>query len=191
MFEYLMPLLHLRAHPNTLLREAARGAVRVQQAYARAHNLPWGISESAYAVYNANMHYHYRAFGVPALSASPDRSDAFVIAPYASMLALPIDPARATANLRWLSSLGCLNRHGFFEALDYAHAGAGQAQVVRCYMAHHQGMGLLAINNVLLGDRMQERFHSDPMVQATEFLLEERMPIVLDIAPEIQSQAIA
>ena len=103
-----------------------------------------------------------------------------VIAPYASMLALMIDPVRATANLRAMAAKGWWTRHGFFESIDYSR---GAPEVVQCFMAHHQGMALLAIDNALLGNRMQERFHHDPLVQSTEFLLEERMPVLVDVTP--------
>ncbi|HYL37105.1 MAG TPA: glucoamylase family protein [Bryobacteraceae bacterium] len=191
LFEYLMPLLHLRTHENTLLDRAVRGAVRIQQVYARERHIPWGISEAAYSVRDSRSHYQYRAFGVPALSARPDRSSSRVVAPYASMLALSLDPVQATGNLRWLASLGCMDRHGFFESLDYSAPGNASAELIRCHMAHHQGMGLLAIDNALSGGPMQERFHLDPMVQATEFLLEERMPALVDVVTENQQQAAA
>ena len=107
------------------------------------------------------------------------------------MLALMLEPAQATLNLRSLVSLGCLDRHGFFESIDYSSLGSGTPEVVRCFMAHHQGMGLLAIDNALLGGRMQERFHLDPLVQATEFVLEERMPALVDILSENEQPAAA
>jgi hypothetical protein len=191
MFEYLMPRLYFRMHGNTLLDRALRGAIRIQQTYARERNIPWGISEAAHSARDGLMQYQYRAFGVPALSACPDRSHSLVVAPYASMLAMMIEPAQATANLRWLESLGCLDRHGFFESIDYSATGKGSAELIRCCMAHHQGMGLLAIDNALLEGRMQERFHLDPLVQATEFLLEERMPALVDVMTENERQAAA
>ncbi len=128
MFEYLMPHLHLRSHANTLLHQAMRGAIRIQQLYGRERNVPWGISESSYSDRDGRMQYQYRAFGVPALSASSDRSDRLVIAPYATMLALMLDPARAMANLRALAAKGYWDRYGFFEAIDYSSRdGSGAA----------------------------------------------------------------
>ena len=181
MFEYLMPLLYLRSYADTLLDRAMRGAARIQQLYAGERNVPWGISESAYSDRDNRMQYQYRAFGVPALSARSDRPDKLVIAPYASMLALMLDPARGTANLRALAADGYWDRYGFFEAIDYSSRDSrGAPETIRCFMAHHQGMGLAAIDNALFGGRMQERFHLEPFVQATEFLLEERMPALLE-----------
>ena len=189
MFEYLMPLLHMRSYTNTLLDHGLRGAVEIQQVYAQEHKVPWGISESAHSERDSRMQYQYRAFGVPALSARSDRTGQLVVAPYASMLALMIDPAKSTANLRALQAQGCLARHGYFEAIDYSVGGVHAPQFIRCFMVHHQGMGLLALDNVLLGNRMQERFHLDPLIQATEFLLQERMPALLEVFPEADQAA--
>ncbi len=184
MFEYLMPQLHLRSYAGTLLDRSLRAAVRIQQAYGQERGVPWGISEAAHAVRDQRGQYQYYAFGVPPLAASGEEAKRLVIAPYASMLALMMDPARATANLRSLAANGWWTRHGFFESIDYSRSGAhGTPEVVHCFMAHHQGMALLAIDNALLGNRMQERFHHDPLVQSTEFLLEERMPVLVDVRP--------
>jgi hypothetical protein len=182
MFEYLMPHIHLRSYAGTLLDRALRAAVRIQQAYGQERGVPWGISEAAHAERDQRGQYQYYAFGVPPLSASGEEATRLVIAPYATMLALMIDPARATTNLRTMAANGWWTRHGYFESIDYSGAG-GVPEVVHCFMAHHQGMALLAIDNALLGNRMQERFHHDPLVQSTEFLLEERMPVLVDVSP--------
>ncbi len=189
MFEYLMPIIHMRNYSNTLLEHGMRGAVEIQQAYARERKVPWGISESAHAARDSRMQYQYHAFGVPALSARSDRNGHLVVAPYASMLALMVDPSKSTANLRSLAGQGCLARHGFFEAIDYSVNGVHAPQFIRCFMAHHQGMGLAAIDNALLGNRMQERFHQDPLIQGTEFLLQERMPTLVEVFPESDQTA--
>jgi hypothetical protein len=184
MFEYLMPQLYLRRCPGTLLDQSLKAAVRIHQAYAQERGVPWGISEAAHAERDQKGQYQYYAFGVPPLSASGEEDKRLVIAPYASMLALMLDPARATMNLRAMAAFGWWTRHGFFEAIDYSKSDAmGAPEVVHCFMAHHQGMALLAIDNALLGNRMQERFHHDPLVQSSEFLLEERMPALVDLTP--------
>jgi cyclic beta-1,2-glucan synthetase len=192
MFEYLMPLLYLRSYADTLLDRAMRGATRIQQFYARERNVPWGISESAHSERDSRMQYQYRAFGVPALSARSDDSDKLVVAPYASMLALMLDPVRGTANLRALAANGYWDRYGFFEAIDYSpRSSSGSPETIRCFMAHHQGMGLAAIDNALFGGRMQERFHLEPFVQATEFLLQERMPALVELSDSAEQSAAA
>ncbi len=187
MFEYLMPQLHLRSYAGTLLDRALRAAVRIHAAYGAERGVPWGISEAAYADRDPQGRYQYRAFGVPPLAASGEDARRLVIAPYATILAVMLEPARAIANLRAMAARGWCGRHGFFESIDFRGGdltgGAGEPEVVHCFMAHHQGMALLAIDNALLGNRMQERFHHDPLVQSTEFLLEERMPALVDVTP--------
>jgi cyclic beta-1,2-glucan synthetase len=190
MFEYLMPMLHMKNYGNTLLDRALRGAIAIQQTYAREHDIPWGISEAAYAVRDNLMQYQYRAFGIPAMNSIADRTGDIVVAPYASMLALMLTPKRATANLQVLAAAGCSARYGFFESLDYSSRQGGRApELVQCFMAHHQGMGLIAIANVLFNNKLQERFHLDPLVQATEFLLQERMPELVEVAEQEQMVA--
>ena len=188
MFEYLMPLLHMRNYENTLLGRGMSGAVEIQRLYAHERKLPWGISEAAYSARDERQQYQYHAFGVPALSSATRGEDRPVVAPYASMLALMIDPAAATENLSLLAARGCVNRYGFYESIDYG-IGATDPQLIRCFMSHHQGMGLLAIDNALLGEPMQKRFHSDPLVQATEFLLQERMPVLVETLGESEDAA--
>jgi cyclic beta-1,2-glucan synthetase len=189
MFEYLMPLLHMRNYSNTLLDHGMRGAVEIQQIYARERKVPWGISESAHSDRDTRLQYQYHAFGVPALSARSDRNSRLVVAPYAGLLALMVDPSKSTANLRSLAAQGCLGRHGFYDSIDYSVQGVHAPEFIRCFMAHHQGMGLLAIDNALLGNRMQDRFHLDPLIQAHEFLLQERMPELVEVFPEADPAA--
>jgi len=192
MFEYLMPLLHLRCYADTLLDHAMRGAVRIQQLYAGERRVPWGISESAHSDRDGKRQYQYRAFGVPAVSASSDHPEKVVIAPYASMLAAMLDPARSVANLRALDAGGYQTRYGFVEAVEYSsRASDSVPETIRCFMAHHQGMSLMAMDNAVFCGRMQERFHREPFVQATEFLLQERMPALVEDLPDAGEQSAA
>ena len=48
--------------------------------------------------------------------------------------------------------------------------------IVRAFMAHHQGMTIVAIADALLDGAMRARFHAEPIIQATELLLQERTP---------------
>lgn len=189
MFEYLMPNLLMRSYPDTLLDKSCRMAVRQQRRHAQAHSVPWGVSESAYNLKDRSGSYQYQAFGVPGLGLKRGLSEELVIAPYATMLAALVTPVAAASNLRRLEGQGCVGELGFYEAIDYtprspreddgevsAAATAGHAVVVKSYFAHHQGMGLVALANVLLDDVMVTRFHADPSVQATELLLQERIP---------------
>ena len=45
------------------------------------------------------------------------------MAPYATALAVMIDPAASTANLRRLAAAGLEGEYGFFDAIDYTHRG--------------------------------------------------------------------
>jgi len=181
MFEYLMPLLVMRSFPETLLDESCRMAVRRQIDYASTHGTPWGVSESAYTATDRHGTYQYKAFGVPGLGLKRGLGEELVIAPYATALAVLIDPARSARNLRRLADAKLLGDYGFYESIDYTErTGRGgivaAGTVVRAVFAHHAGMSLIAIANALTGDRMIERFHADPRVRATERLLQERVP---------------
>jgi len=180
MFEYLMPSLWMRSYPNTMLEHSARAAVCAQQRFAGSHSIPWGISESSCAQRNPDGHYRYHAFGVPGLGLNHDgASDELVVSPYSTFLALATDPRGAMANLERMKKLGWLSAYGFFEAGDFTAARMARGerhQVVRNWMAHHQGMTLLAITNALCDSSMQCRFHAEPGVMATERLLHEKQP---------------
>jgi hypothetical protein len=178
MFEYLMPSLWMRSHPNTLLERSQAAVVQSQRAYAESLGVPWGISESSYAELNDSNHYKYYAFGVPHLALRKPDFKALVIAPYATFLALNIDPQDSLLNLHRMADLGWLSAYGFYEAADYTSVrrrfGRRRPNLARCWMAHHQGMSLLALANFLYDNVVQRWFHKDGRVQATELLLHEK-----------------
>jgi cyclic beta-1,2-glucan synthetase len=178
MFEYMMPSIWMRSHPNTLLDRACAAAVRAQQTYAAGKGIPWGISESACARINDAGDYHYEAFGVPNLARKKSESDPLVVSPYSTFLALPVDRKGALANLKKMDSLGLFGAYGFFEAADYTKSRkkffAPRFERVQSWMVHHQGMSLLSLGNILCDSVMQRWFHSDRRVQATELLLQEK-----------------
>jgi len=179
MFEYLMPNLLMRSREGTLLAQTCELVVETQIAYGKQNITPWGISESAYSRLDAHQTYQYQSFGVPGLGFKRGLEDDLVITPYASLLALSIRPRAVLDNIGRLESLGMLGTFGLFEALDLHPERTPPARpfaVVRSYMAHHQGMLLVAIDNFLNDDIMVERFHSDPSVETCEMLLNERAP---------------
>ena len=179
MFEYLMPQLIMPDYPGTLLHQTCKAAISRQMEYGRQRAVPWGISESCYNATDIHQVYQYRAFGVPGLGFQRGLGDDLVIAPYASALALTVMPLEACRNLQTLAAQGFLGTYGFYEAIDYtpSRVPPGKSHVVvRNFMAHHQGMSLLAFAHVLLHQPMQRRFLSDPGIQATELLLQERLP---------------
>ncbi|TNB46515.1 glycosyl transferase [Martelella lutilitoris] len=179
MFEYLMPSLVMRAPQTSLLAQTNRLVIRRQQAYAVKLGTPWGISESAYNARDTELTYQYSNFGVPGLGLKRGLSENAVIAPYATGLASMIDPKAACANYVRLASLGALGRYGFYEALDFTPARLPEndkVAIVRTSMAHHQGMTIVAIANTLDDGIMRAYFHREPIIQACELLLQERIP---------------
>ncbi|MGH7170837.1 MAG: glucoamylase family protein, partial [Gemmataceae bacterium] len=181
MFEYLMPQLFLRRYDDTLLQDSCEASVAEQMAYGHKRRVPWGISESAFSSLYASFDYQYQTFGVPTLGLKRGLAQELVIAPYATALAAVVRPHDALRNFRHLAAEGALGKYGYYEALDYTRGRLMEnhrSLVVRCYMAHHQGMSLTALANCLLGEVMVRRFHAEPMVRATELLLQERVPSI-------------
>ncbi|MGZ6257798.1 MAG: glucoamylase family protein, partial [Candidatus Limnocylindrales bacterium] len=196
MFEYLMPALVMRAPARSLLDHTYRLVVARQMSYAAELGVPWGISESAFNARDLEQTYQYSSFGVPGLGLKRGLSEDVVVAPYATALGAMIQPEAAVRNFARLRDSGAAGRYGFREALDYTARrlpeGASVA-IVKSYMAHHQGMALVALGNVLNDRAMVERFHADPIVEATELLLQERMPrdvlVARPRAEEVKSAA--
>ncbi|MGO1068792.1 GH36-type glycosyl hydrolase domain-containing protein [Lysobacter sp. CA199] len=179
MFEYLMPQLVMPSYPDTLLDQTSQHAVSAQIHYGRQRNVPWGISESGYNTVDTRMNYQYRAFGVPGLGLKRGLGQDLVIAPYASAMALMVMPEAACDNLQRLTALGFGGEFGLYEAIDYTPGRVPRGQdhaVVRSFMAHHQGMSLLALDYLLRDQPMQKRFVADAEFQATLLLLQERIP---------------
>ncbi len=182
MFEYLMPLLMTRHYPDSLLGNGCVAAVMCQRDYGRQRGFPWGISESAYAIIDASKTYQYRSFGVPGTGLKRGLEEDLVVSPYSTALALMIDPKTAVENLRRLINYrpqSLMGPYGFYEAIDFtapANPAGERGIIVYAYMAHHQGMVFSAINNLLHGDLLNERFHSDPRIMGVESLLYERVP---------------
>jgi cyclic beta-1,2-glucan synthetase len=180
MFEYFMPLLVMRNYPGTLLDETYRAVIDRQQQYGASRKVPWGISESAYNAQDLDHNYQYRAFGVPGLGLKRGLGEDLVVAPYASILAAPMVPVDVLRNLERLARLSMSGRYGFYEAIDFTPertpADASRGVPLRTFMAHHQGMSLVSIDNALHDYPMHRRFHADPRVQAADLLLQEQIP---------------
>ena len=196
MFEYLMPSLIMRAPAGSLLEQTNRLIVRRQIDYAATLGLPWGVSESAYNARDLEFTYQYSNFGVPGLGLKRRLGENLVVAPYATALAAMVDPHAALTNLTRLAQAGARGRYGFYEALDYTPSRLPDGEsvaIVRAFMAHHQGMTIVAIADALFDGAMRARFHAEPIIQATELLLQERMPrdvsVVRPWAAEAKSTA--
>lgn len=188
MFEYMMPVLVMRTFPSTLLDQTNRGCVRRQIGYGSERGVPWGVSESAYNVRDRLHVYQYRGFGVPDLALKRGLSKDLVVAPYATALAMVVEPSQALRNFAVLEAEGALGPYGFRDAIDYTRPDPGSRKaVVGTYMAHHVGMSLVAMSNALNRQVWQRRFHSDPVVRSAELVLQERVPrrvVVQDVQGE-------
>ena len=194
MFEYLMPSLVMRAPAGSLIAQTNRLIVRRQIDYAKTLGLPWGISESAYNARDLEFTYQYSNFGVPGLGLKRGLGDNSVIAPYATALATMVDPSAAASNFERLSGVGARGRYGYYEALDYTPARLPEREsvaIIRAFMAHHQGMTIVAIADALLDGAMRARFHKEPIVRATELLLQERTPRDVAVARPLSAEVVA
>lgn len=195
MFEYLMPSLVMRAPSGSILEQTNRLIVHRQETYGDELGVPWGISESQYNARDLEQTYQYSSFGVPDLGYKRGLGENTVIAPYASGLAAMIDPIAAAKNFLRMAKLGARGDYGWYEALDYTPSRVPEGAkfaIVRAFMSHHQGMALVGIANALHDGAMRRRFHAEPIIQATELLLQERMPRDVAVArppPQKTTQA--
>ena len=179
MFEYLMPSLVMRAPSGGLLDQTMHLVVNRQIAYAKTFDIPWGISESAFNARDIEFTYQYSNFGVPGLGLKRGLADNRVIAPYATALAAMVAPRSAAKNFHRLTQYGGRGSFGFYEALDFTPSrlrSGDSVALVQAYFAHHQGMTIVAILNAVKGGWMRARFHDEPMIKASELLLQERAP---------------
>ncbi|MFH2067904.1 MAG: glucoamylase family protein [Candidatus Omnitrophota bacterium] len=191
LFEYLMPLLVMPDYENTLLNQTYRTVVAWQIKYGADHRIPWGFSESGYNSIDAHKNYLYAAFGLPGLGFKRGLSENLVVAPYASALALMVDPENACQNLERMSREGSAGKYGLYEAVDYTRARLAHGEskaVVRSFMIHHQGMTLLAIAYALLNRPMQRRFGRDAAFRAAEPLLQEKVPDARPFFPGLSDE---
>jgi len=192
MFEYLMPLLVMPTFENTLLDQTYKTCVKRQIEYGQQRGVPWGISESGYNATDVNLNYQYRAFGVPGLGFKRGLADDLVIAPYASVMSVMVEPEQVCANLQRMTAMGFEGKYGFYEAIDYTPARLSTEQsyaILKSFMAHHQGMSFLSLAYHLLDRKMQKRFQSDPLFQSVELLLYERVPKVTMFHPNAREVA--
>lgn len=187
MFEYLMPLLIMKNYENTLFDETYAFVVKNQIKYAESRAIPWGVSESGYSAFDISLNYQYRAFGIPELGLKRGLENDIVISPYATVLALLVEPQEAVRNIRRLENEGMEGEYGLYEAVDYTPARLKQDEkfsIVRSFMAHHQGMSFIALANFFQDNIMQMRFHSDPVIKAAELLLQEKVPTQVTFTKE-------
>jgi cyclic beta-1,2-glucan synthetase len=172
MFEYLMPSLWMRSYSNTLISRTQAACVGVQRDFARSLGIPWGISESGSAQKDDAGHYSYHAYGVPQIALWFEATAGPVVSPYSTFLALGVDCIEALHNLHRMETAGWVGPYGFYESADYTSS-LRRPALTREWMAHHQGMALLGIANLLCDNVVQRWFHANPLVQSAELLLHE------------------
>ena len=178
-FEYAMPNINIPKYPGSLLDESCKFMIMSQKEYAKKLGIAWGISESAFNLKDLNNNYQYKAFGIPWLGLKRGLADEMVVSPYASILVIQEDPVGVVENLRVLENQGMNSKYGMYEAIDYTPSRVSKnkkCEPVKTYMAHHQGLILLSINNLFNKNILQKRFMKNPEMQAVRILLEEKMP---------------
>lgn len=186
-FEYFMPNINIPKYPGSLLDESCKFMLMSQKEYAKKLNIPWGISESAFYLKDLQNNYQYKAFGIPWIGLKRGLSDEMVTSSYGSILALTEAPKEVVENLKILEKNGMYKQYGFYESIDYTPTRLKKGEkyaVVKTYMAHHQGLILLAINNLFKNNIMQKRFMENPELKAIDILLQEKMPENIIITKE-------
>lgn len=176
-FEYFMPYIFTKSYEHTLIDQSLFFNKYSQIKYAKENNVPWGISESAYAVKDNELNYQYQEFGIPWLGLKRGLNDYLVVSPYASLLMIEFDPQNVYKNIKKLKKIGAYSTFGFYESIDYTkeHIGENeQFEIVKTYMAHHQGMILASINNYMNNGIIKDRFELNPDIKACDILLKER-----------------
>ena len=178
-FEYLMPNINIPKYEGSLLDESCKFMIMSQKEYAKKLGITWGISESAFNLKDLNSNYQYKAFGIPWLGLKRGLADEMVVSSYGSILAIPDIPKDVVKNLKELEKCGMYGKYGFYEAIDYTPdrvRNKHKFETVKTYMAHHQALILLSINNLINNNILQERFIGNPEIKAVDILLQEKMP---------------
>jgi len=186
-FEYLMPNINFKRYTGSILDESSKFAILSQMEYCKKLNIPWGISESAFNLRDLNNNYQYKAFGIPWLGLKRGLEEDLVVSPYSTFLSLEDEPVKSINNLKVLESHGGYGKYGFYEAIDYTPSRvktSKKKEVVKTYMAHHQGLIFSSINNAINDNILQKRFNKNPEIESVDILLQERMPINMIITKE-------
>ena len=178
-FEYLMPNINIPSYEGSLLDESCKFLIKSQMEYSKHLNIPWGISEAAFNVKDLKSNYQYKAFGIPWLGLKRGLADEMVVSSYGGILAINEVPKEEIENLKRLEQEGMYGKYGFYESIDYTPERVERGKtsnVVKTYMAHHQGLILLSINNLFNKNILQKRFMKNPEIDAVSILLQETMP---------------
>jgi len=178
-FEYLMPNINIKKYSGSLLDESCKFMIMSQKKYCDKLQIPWGISEAAFNLKDLNSNYQYKAFGIPWLGLKRGLSDDIVVSSYGSVLAITEQPKEVLKNINILKKYNMYGKYGLYESIDFTPERLGnnkKYEVVKTYMAHHQGLILLSINNLVNNNILQERFHKNPEIKSVDILLQEKLP---------------
>ena len=107
--------------------------------------------------------------------------------PYASIMDITEAPKKVIKNVRRVEEIGALTNVGFYESIDFTPSRLKYNEtyaLVKNHMAHHQGLILVSINNLINNEIMQKRFSNNPEIEAIDILLQEKMPKNIIITKE-------
>ncbi|OPJ63563.1 N,N'-diacetylchitobiose phosphorylase [Clostridium oryzae] len=189
MFEYFMPILVMKNYEDSLLNETYKSVVEGQKRYCGARGVPWGVSEAAFYTFDASRNYQYKAFGIPGIGLKRGLSSELVISPYSTVITLQVALEDAIKNIKRLLVEGMEGKYGFYESIDFTKDRLPKRSskvIVKCYMIHHQGMSLMALDNAINKNSLVNNFHEIPEVKATELLLQEKVPQNITYDREIE-----
>ena len=186
-FEYLMPNINMKRYKGSLLDESSKFAIMNQIEYSQKVGIPWGMSEAAFNLKDLQGNYQYKAFGIPWLGLKRGLEDDIVISSYGTILAISDVPNEVVQNLKILEKEGMKGKYGFYESIDYTPERlekGKKSEPVKTYMAHHQALILLSLNNYFNNQIFQKRFSQNAEIEAVNILLQERMPETFIITKE-------
>ena len=186
-FEYLMPNINIKKYSGSLLDESCKFMIMSQKKYCDKLQIPWGISEAAFNLKDLNSNYQYKAFGIPWLGLKRGLADDIVVSSYGSILAITEESKEVLKNINTLKKYNMYGKYGLYESIDFTPERLGnnkKYEVVKTYMAHHQGLILLSINNLVNNNILQERFHKNPEIKSVDILLQEKLPEDMSITKE-------
>ncbi len=190
-FEYLMPNINIPKYEGSLLDESCKFMIKSQLEYTKELQIPWGITEAAFNVKDLQGNYQYKAFGIPWLGLKRGLADEMVVATYGSVLAITDVPKKVIKNLKQLENYGMYGKYGFYESIDFTPDRMNKGNksgLVKTYMAHHQALILLSINNLINNNILQKRFMQNPEIASTAILLQETMPETAIITKETKEK---
>lgn len=165
-FEYLMSSLFFPYFKGSSLYQSSISHVKAQMRYSVPF---WGVSESGYNDFDDSGNRKYSAFGIDKTAYKSTRTN--VKSPYSTFLSLEFtSPDKILKNLQRLEKWGMSGKYGYFESFD--------KEVIPTYMAHHQGMIMLALHNYLYPKDRENFAFSEHIQSALLYLLKPEIPYI-------------